>query len=68
MNHCQCKLKKGNRYQVSWIPEKYANLRKFLKLNDDDGWEVINVYSRMDSRKVQERSIDYKNQRKVSDI
>lgn len=68
MNHCQCKLKKGNKYQISWIPEKYSKVGKFLKILDENGWEVIEVNSKMDSKKIQERSVDYKNQRKVSDI
>ena len=53
---------------MSWIPEKYAKLGKFVKLKEDDGWKVVAVYSIMDSKEVQERSTDYRNQRKVSDI
>ena len=68
MNHYQCVLRKGDKHQISWIPEKYAKLGKFLKLKEDDGWEVIGVGSIMDSKKVQERTADHKNQRKVSDI
>jgi len=68
MNHRQCKLKKGNIYQVSWIPEKYSKIGKYLKLKNDDGWQVIKVNSIMDSKEVSKRSIDYKNQRKASDI
>jgi hypothetical protein len=67
-NHKQCKLQKGITFQMSWIPEKFAKVGKFVKLKDDDGWEVVEVYATMDSKKVQERSIDYRNQRKVSDI
>lgn len=68
MNHCQCKLKRGDTYQVSWIPEKYAKVGKYLKLKDDDGWEVIIVGSKKDSKEVQRRSVDYRHQRKASDI
>jgi len=68
----QCTMKKGNRVQTSWIPEKYAKKGKILKLKDDDewtdGWEVINVGSRMESKQVHERSRDYTHQRKASDI
>ena len=52
----------------SWLPEKFAKVGKYVKLKDDDGWKVVEVFSIMDSKKVQERSIDYRNQRKVSDI
>jgi len=68
MNHYQCELKKGNTFTTSWIPEKYAKKGKFIKLKEDDGWEVIHVGSMMDSKKVQQRSTDYRNQRKMSDI
>jgi len=68
MNSYQCKLKKGNSYQVSWIPEKYAKIGKYLKIKENNGWEVIEIGSKMDSEEVNKRSMDYKNQRKVSDI
>lgn len=68
MNHCQCKLKKGDVYTVVWIPEKYAKVGKYLKLKDDDGWEVVEVCTKKDSKEVQKRSVDYRHQRKASDI
>lgn len=68
MNHCQCKLKKGNKFQVSWIPEKYTKLGKFLKLKEDNGWEVIEIFAKKNSKEVDKRSRDYKYQRKASDI
>lgn len=42
----QCDLQKGNMFQTSWIPEKFATLNRVLKLRDgdgkwDDGWVVI---------------------------
>ncbi len=68
MIHCQCKLRKRNEYQTTWIPEKYAKIGNFIRLKEDNGWEVIEIGNKKDSREVQERSMDYKNQRKVSDI
>lgn len=68
MNHYQCELRKGNKYQVVWIPEKYSKVGKILRLENDNGWEVIKVFSKDNSKRVNERSMDYKNQRKVSDI
>ena len=53
---------------MSWIPEKHAITGHFVKLKDDDGWEIVKVFGTMDSKKVQERSVDYRNQRKMSDI
>jgi len=68
LNHKQCKLQKGIAFQYSWLPEKFAKVGEYVKLKDDDGWQVVAVFSIMDSKKVQERSTDYRNQRKVSDI
>jgi hypothetical protein len=54
----QCKLQKGNSYQMSWIPEKFANIGKTVKLRDadgswDDGWLVKEAFSvRTDSEIV----------------
>jgi hypothetical protein len=59
-------------YTVSWIPEKFAKVGKFVKLKDleewQDGWEVVEVGIKKDSKEVQKRSVDYRHQRKASDI
>ena len=67
-NHCQCRLRKAFSYQTVWIPDKYAKIGNFVKLKEDDGWEVVGVYTKKDSKEVQKRSMDYKHQRKASDI
>lgn len=68
MYHCQCELKKRNKCRVLWIPEKYAKVGKVLRLINDNGWEVTSVNLKMESRIVRERSVDYRNQRKMSDV
>ena len=62
-------------YQTSWIPKKYAVIGRYVRLktdNDDhpwdDGWEVMETYTEMDSKTVVERSMDYRRTRKASDI
>lgn len=38
--YVQCKLKKGNVHQTSWIPKKFANLNESLKLKKENGeWD-----------------------------
>ena len=61
--------------RVSWIPEKYAVRGKYLSLENretgicEDGWRVVLVGTvRLSADQVSERSRDYKNQRKASDI
>ena len=66
--HVQCKLQKGTLVQYSWIPEKFAKVGKYIKLKNDNGWKVIETYSRELSKFVSERQMDYKHQREVSDI
>ncbi len=36
----QCVLRKGNRYRVAWIPSHFAVMGHYLKLKDEDGWQV----------------------------
>lgn len=36
----QCVLRKANRYQVAWIPARFAVRGKYLKILDEDGWHV----------------------------
>ena len=69
MNYKQCLIKKGDTTQMSWIPERFAKTGKFLRLHDDNGWEVKVVYEpAMDEAVVNERSRDYTKQREASDI
>ena len=59
---------------TSWIPEKFAIKDSIIKLQDretkkwTDGWKVVIVGTKRKQREVIERSQDYKNQRKASDI
>jgi len=68
MNYCQCKLRKGSNVTTSWLPEEFAKKGKILMLEHDDGWEVIEAGMSMDYKEVNDRSQDYKKQRKASDI
>lgn len=58
--------------QISWIPEQFAKLGKFLKLKEGDiwenGWKVAFVGGRMSRQERIDRGDDYKRQRKASDI
>jgi len=58
---------------VSWIPEKYAIVGKWLKLKNEQGewenhWQVTNVWTRKTEEQVLAHERDYVQQRKVSDI
>ena len=72
--YTQCKLKKDNSYQMSWIPSQFAKVGKVLKLRDegtgewDNGWVVEAAYSTRTWKEVNAASQLHKHQRKASDI
>jgi hypothetical protein len=67
--HCQCQLKRSNSHLTTWIPEKFAVKGKVLRLGDyGDGWVVVDVFTRLDSKEVGVRSGDYLIQRAASDL
>lgn len=65
----QCLMEKNGAVTTAWIPEKFAVLNKFLKLEDVDGWKVKEVYSVSASESVvNDNSRDHLRTRKASDI
>jgi hypothetical protein len=71
--HRHCLLQKGNVKTTAWIPEKFAKLDKYISLKYDeddwnDGWKVIYVGTRLGTKYMLERSQDYKQTRKASDV
>ena len=73
----QCRLKKMVElgqlsHEVSWIPEKYAQKGRILKIKRngrwDNGWEVINVWGKKSKEEIMERSRYHMYQRQASDI
>jgi hypothetical protein len=71
--HIQCKLRRGNTVQTTWIPSKIAVVGNIVNLKEadgswDDGWEVLETYTGLEWAVLNERSQDYKRTRKASDI
>lgn len=64
----QVRLQKNGRERIAWIPDSWARRGTYIRLHDDDGWKVTDVYARMDAAFVQARSRDYRTQRTVSDV
>ena len=68
----QCLLKRKNTYRVGWIPVDKAVKGKLLKLKLDDkwsnGWEVVQLGITQAAFFVEAHEMDYKKQRKASDI
>jgi hypothetical protein len=40
-SYTQCKLRNGRRVQTAWIPSEYAVAGKRLRINEDNGWQVV---------------------------
>lgn len=72
MIFAQVHLAKGNQHQMCWIPVRYATVGRALKLKEKDGWDngwtVVETFSKMSEEELSERSQDYKRTRKASDI
>lgn len=64
----QCTLTKGQTSEVAWIPEKHAVLNKYLRIGDDNGWQVTSVGGRKNGDYLKEHERDYLTQRRASDI
>lgn len=68
----QCELQRtlpenSKAVTTAWIPEKFAVKHKLVVINSVP-WEIARVFGRCDYKEVNERSQDYKHQRKASDI
>lgn len=59
---------------TTYIPTEFATLHRYIKLKDshgnwEDGWKIVSVSSQeFDATYINERSQDFKNTRKASDI
>ena len=66
--YTQCRMKRGYAIQTAWIPEKFAVMGKILKIKDEIGWLITNVFSTMDEKDVKMQKRIYKIYRKVTNI
>lgn len=55
MNYRQCLLQKGTKGKITWIPEKFAKKGKVIKLKDENGWIVKEVWGRDTEENVKAR-------------
>ena len=58
---------------VTWLPERYAVKDKWVKLKDkngnwDNGWQVVNIWSKEQAKIIEQRERDFIHQREMSDI
>ena len=68
----QCKLQKGCMHTTSWLPEKYANQGKYVKLKTagmwTNGWRILEVGVRLGAELVYAKNQEHKHHRKRTDI
>ena len=60
MNYKQCTLRRGTVQQVAWIPSKFAVVGKFLRVRDENGWQVTEVGGELDEKYVLAHRDDYR--------
>lgn len=66
--YTQCRLGKGKKQQVAWIPSEFAKKHKSLKIKDEDGWRVIGVGATVKENYLRRYERSYLDQRQASDI
>ncbi len=67
--YIQCALQSGNEHDVAWIPEDCAKKYNHVSFGDEQIWIVNSVGTvKLPWSQVNERSRDWKSQRKASDI
>jgi len=69
----QCFLVLGDKKTVSWIPEKFAKIGKYLKLKNSEGswingWLIKSVNGRMTEDEMRTASRSHKGHRSRTDI
>jgi hypothetical protein len=67
--YTQCLLQKGEAYQTSWIPSKFAVVGMVLKIKDDadrwvNGWVVQAAYSEVEDEDLPDYRRAIRNHRK----
>ncbi len=69
-HYLQCTMRQGDLRDVAWIPEDCAREGAVVSWGDGDGvWTITSVGTlRQPWSAVNERSRDWKSQRKASDI
>jgi hypothetical protein len=74
MKYIQCELIREKGIGIiskitTYLPEKFAKKDKIIKLIALNGtWRVNKIFSALDEKYCNERSQDYKKQRKASDV
>jgi hypothetical protein len=73
MDYIQCRLERDKQFEVSWIPERFAVVDKYLKIQNEDGewvdgWKVVNTYSRKTELEVVAARDFYRHHREATDI
>jgi len=61
MRYRHCLLRKGVTQQMTWIPEPFAKVGKYLRIGESDGWLVDAVYSAKPEEYIFKHRADYRN-------
>ena len=65
----QCTLTRGSTSEVVFIPETFAVMNKYLRIGDENGWQVKSIgANRVEGAYLKEHEREYLNHRKITDI
>ena len=64
----QCKLERKGVIDTAWIPTEFAIKGNYLEIKGINGWEIIKVWTTMETNEVRENERDHKKTRIASDI
>lgn len=68
VSYTQCTLERGSRFRVAWIPTIFAIPGILLRLREEGGWRVAERHQTDFAIDVENRQMDYRKQRRASDI
>jgi hypothetical protein len=73
MDYVQCNLRHTDgRYEISWIPEKFAIRGNSIKIKNnevwEEGWKVMETYGKRDESSVLAMSEMHRHHREATDI
>lgn len=73
MKYIQCRLQKGESFQITWLPEKYAKVGNYVKIlmgkdQWENGWQVLSCGVKLDEEMAIKQRDYYRTQREGSDV
>ena len=67
----QCRLQRGSQFDQAWIPEKFAQVGRVIRVKRDgewsDGWAVVMIFGQLSDGAAESGRDEYRYHREVTD-